>query len=650
VSEAIEVKGSAPLLESESSTVGQLIEHKTVMDMPLTGRRVGELLGLEGGSLFITGDVIRPRVAIAGGRADQQQWMIDGVNASNMSLEVPQALFNPPVEAVQEIRLQANAYSAEYGNSSSGVVAMTTRSGTNELHGAAYEFFRNDKLDARNFFAAQKAPLRWNIFGFTIGGPIIHNRTFFFTNVEWQKERVGATQNLTVPSGLQRAGDFSHTLTATGALIGIYDPNSTQGQIRMQFPGNIIPKSQIDPVGAALAALYPEPNRAASNQAGANNFVGNNVTALNLTTWTTKVDHQIVAKDRASVRFILHDFPTHTTAVFPQPAADPFAVNSPRTAYSTLGEEIHNFTSSLLNDFRFEWQPRHFYSLSLGLGQGWPDKLGLKGVSNRAFPRVTAAGFSNMGPGTQERIQTPIRDTDIVDVLSWFHGSHAFRFGGELRLVRNVDILNDQISGLLAFNTQPTALPNVGNTGNAIASLLLGFPNSGAIHATEPLDRRTGYEGLFVQDDWKVARNITLNIGVRWEAHNPRYDASNRQNGFSTNQINPVSNTAGVVTFAGIGGMGIHVYNGDYDNFAPRVGLAWKPFGERTVMRSGFGLFYGPPQPGSNNTSAGFEIAGNFSRRITASPRHSCCATDSREEHRRRSSVPVTARRRWASP
>jgi len=138
VSEAIEVKGSAPLLESESSTVGQLIEHKTVMDMPLTGRRVGELLALQGGSLFITGDVIRPRVAIAGGRADQQQWMIDGVNASNISLEVPQALFNPPVEAVQEIRLQANAYSAEYGNSSSGVVAMTTRSGTNELHGAAY--------------------------------------------------------------------------------------------------------------------------------------------------------------------------------------------------------------------------------------------------------------------------------------------------------------------------------------------------------------------------------------------------------------------------------------------------------------------------------------------------------------------------------
>src|SRR5260370_36200024 len=388
------------MLESETSAVGQFIEHKMVVDMPPTGRRVGELLALEGNSVVITGDVIRPRVAVAGGRSDQQQWLIDGVNTSNIAFEVPQSLFNPPVEAVQEIRIQQNAYSAEYGNTSSGAVVMTTRSGSNQFHGSAYEFFRNDALDARNFFAAQKAPLRWNIFGFTAGGPIIHNRTFFFTNVEWQKQRVGATQTLTVPADLQRAGDFSHTFTTTGALIGIYDPNSTQGQIRIQFPGNAIPKSQIDPVGATLAALYPEPNRAPGNLAAANNFVGNNSTALNLTTWPTKADHQIGAKDRASVRFILHNFPTNTTAVFPQPGADPFAVNSPRAAYSTLGEEIHNFTSSLLNDFRYEWQPRHFYNLSLGLGQGWPDKLGLKGVSSRAFPRVTAAGFSHLGPGT----------------------------------------------------------------------------------------------------------------------------------------------------------------------------------------------------------------------------------------------------------
>ncbi len=337
------------------------------------------------------------------------------------------------------------------------------------------------------------------------------------------------------------------------------------------------------------------------------------MTALNLTTWTAKVDHQINDNDRAFVRFILHNFPTSTSAIFPTPAADPFAVNNPRTAYSTLGEEIHNFNSSLLNDFRYEWQPRHFYNLSLGLDQGWPEKLGLKGVSNRSFPRVTAAGFSNMGPATQERIQVPIRDTDIVDTLSWFRGKHALKLGGEFRLVRNVDILNDQISGVLGFATQPTAAPNVAGTGSAIASMLVGFPNTGTVHATDPLDRRAKYVAVFVQDDWKVARNLTLNLGFRWEAHTPRSDASNRQNGFNTTEINPVSNTPGVVTFAGMGGLGSHVYAGDYNNFAPRVGLAWKPLGERTVIRTGFGIFYGIPQPGSNNTSAGFEVSGSFS-------------------------------------
>jgi hypothetical protein len=218
-----------------------------------------------------------------------------------------------------------------------------------------------------------------------------------------------------------------------------------------------------------------------------------------------------------------------------------------------------------------------------------------------------------MGPATAQRIQTPIHDTDVVDVLSWFRGKHAVKFGGEFRIVRNVDILNDQVSGNLGFNTQPTGLPTGGNTGNAIASMLIGFPNSGSIHATLPLDRRAHYLAFFVQDDWKITRSLTLNLGVRWDAHSPRTDVNNRQNSFDTTQINPVSKTPGVVTFAGQGGLGTQIYDGDWNNVAPRVGLAWRPFGlQKTVIRSGFGIFYGVPLEGSNNTSAGFEAAGNF--------------------------------------
>lgn len=438
ISETVEVHSSTPIIESESSSVGQFIENATIKDMPLNGRRVGDLLALQGAAVYITGDVIRPRVAVAGGRADQQQWLLDGANSSNIGLEAPQALFNPPVESLQEMRVQQNTYSAEFGNSSAGVVTMITRSGSNAFHGTAYEFFRNDALDARNTFAAIKAPLRWNVYGFTLGGPVIRNRTFFFTNVEWQKQRIGATRTATTPTSAQIGGDFSQTYYAANSILKIYDPASTRpdptrpGQfLRDPFPGNMIPAARFDPVGAKLAAQFPIANATPTNIAGANNFVQNAVNKLDLTTWTSKVDHTFSEKDRVSVRFLIHNFPTSATAAYNVAAADPNGNFQDRRAYSTLAEHIHTFTSALVNDFRYEWQPRFFHFRSLGLGDGWPAKLGLKGVDDRAFPRVTTAGFADMGNTLQERDQRPIHDTDIHDVLSWFRGAHAIRFGGE---------------------------------------------------------------------------------------------------------------------------------------------------------------------------------------------------------------------------
>ncbi len=623
VSEAIEVTSSAPLLESDTSTVGQFIENKTISDMPLNGRRVGDLLNLMGAGAYISGDVIRPRVVIAGGRADQQQWLLDGVNASNVAMENPQALFNPPVESVQEIRIQQNAYSAEFGNSTSGVITITTKSGTNRLTGSAYEYFRNDKLDARNYFAASRAPLRWNVFGFAVGGPIVipklyngRNKTFFFSSLEWQKQRVGVTRTLNVPTAEQRTGDFSQTRTAAGALIPIYDPSTTRaagsGFVRDEFPGNRIPANRIDPTGARIAALFPLPNRPATNAAGANNFVANGSNALDIATWTSKVDHNFSEHDRMSVRFLLHDFPTRAAAVFPVAAADPNANIQGRRAYSLLLNHIHTFGPSLVNDFRLNFQPRRFHFQSIGLGEDWPTQLGLRGVAKNAFPRVNATGFTSLGNTTQERIQTPITDTHLVNAISWFRGRHSFKLGGEVRLGRNVDEFDPAISGLLSFAPQGTALPGVANSGNSLASLLLGFPQSANVRDTDLLDRRTRYYALFVQDDWRISTNLTVNLGLRWETHTPRTDAQNRQNGFDRLAINPVSRTPGVVTFAGVNGEPGTAYDGDYNNIGPRVGIAWKPFKSRTLIRTGYGLFFGPPQPGSNSASGGFETSGDF--------------------------------------
>lgn len=618
VSETVEVSGAAPLLESETATVGQFIENKTIADMPLNGRRVGDLLGLMGNAVYVTGDVIRPRVSVAGGRADQQQWLLDGVNSSNVALEAPQALFNPPVEAVQEIRVQQSAYSAEFGNSSSGVVQMTTRSGTNKFTGVVYENLRNDKLDARNFFAATRPPLRWNVFGGAVGGPVIRNKTFFFSHVEFQRQRVGSVRLFTVPTEGERRGDFSRVTTAAGAVIPIYDPATTVSEggrtTRTQFPGNVIPAGRIDPVAAKIVPLYPVANRAPSNLAGANNFVRNAVTGLNITTWTSKVDHILGDRDRISVRYVLHDFPTYTGAAFDEAAADPNGNTSDRRAHSLLINQTHSFSPRILNDFRFNWQPRFFISRTLSLDQGWPTKLGLKGVSDRAFPRVNVANLVAMGSTGQERVQTPIRDTHVVDAISFYRGAHALKAGGEIRLGRNAEDLNALTSGQFTFGLQPTALPGVTNSGSGMASLLLGFPNSANVSDSDPLDRRAAYYALFVQDDWKVTQNLTLNAGLRWETHTPRVDAADRQNGFDLTAINPVSGTPGVVTFAGRDGRGSKLYEGDWNNFMPRFGLAWKPLGRAgTVIRSGFGVFFGPPLPGSNNTSGGFEVSGDFS-------------------------------------
>lgn len=619
VADSVEVTASGQLLESETATVGQFIENKTVRDMPINGRRVGDLLRLMGNAVYITGDVIRPRVAIAGSRGDQQQWLLDGVNSSNVALEIPQALFNPPVESVQEVRIHENNYSAEFGNSSGGVVSISTRSGSNHFHGNAYEYFRNDALDARNFFSARKAPLRYNIFGGTLGGPIIRNKTFFFSSSEWQIQRLGLTRVYTVPTAAQRAGDFSSTYNTNGQLVPIYDPATTRTDetgrvIRDQFPNNVIPAARLDSIGKQIVGFYPQANRTAANVAGANNFSRNGSTNLNLTTWTTKIDHTINDASRLGFRMILHNFPTDVTPTFDDPAGDPDASITSRRAYSFLGTFVHNFGSSAVNDLRVNYQPRRFRSDTLSTGGGWPGKLGIQGVpAGGAFPQITAAGFVNLGSGGQQRIQTPIRDTHIVDVYTKLVRAHSIKFGGEGRFGQNVDDLNSLTSGTLGFAPQSTAFPATNAGGNALASLLLGLPFSGQILDTDILDRRASYYAAFIQDDWKVSPRLTLNLGVRWETHTPRVDANNRQNSFDITRTNPISNTSGVVTFAGRNGLGSKVYRGDYNNFAPRFGLAWKPFDKRKLLvRSGYGIYFGPPIPGSNTASAGFETSGAY--------------------------------------
>jgi hypothetical protein len=544
---------------------------------------------------------------------------LDGGTGQNMRMGVGQVDVDPPVEVIREFRVIQNTYSAEFGGSAGGLIVSTTKSGTNEVRGSLFEYFRNDKMDARNFFAADKPSLRYNLFGATVGGPIRRNKTHFFVGIEETRKSTGAVDVITVPTPEQRRGDFSQTTNANGVLQRVYDPgaNRLEGgrNVRDAFPGNIIPASRIDPVAAKLVDYWPAPNRTPLNRAGASNFGGNYNTIFNRDNLTARIDHAFSDNNHFYFRYLFNRDPLTTTSVYPQAVADT-RNSQERHQNVSLFADTHTLTPNLITDARFSYSDRLNHAVSPGLGADPAQLLGLRGVPSGAFPQVTVAGFSNIGSGTHERVQFPIRQQQYVNSWTWVHGNHIVKFGGEVRRSSNLDILRTSISGQFGFQTQPTALEGTANTGFALASLLVGFPNSLTIRNTDPLIRSNYYLAGYFQDDWKISKNLTLNLGLRWETDTPMIDANNRMNGFDQTAINPVSRTPGVVTFAGLDGTPTEPYTTDWNNFGPRIGFAWKALGhEKMVVRGGFGVAFAHPFDHGvpNANSLGYEKSAGLS-------------------------------------
>ena len=609
--QAVTVSAEAPLTETRTSDVGQLVESKSIEGLPLGNRRTLNVLQLSGAAVFVSYPIntpanVNPNFSLAGGRTQSQMAWIDGSNAQNIRIGAGQINMDPPVEAVEEVKVLSNNYAAEYGGSAGGVVIEATKSGTNALHGSAYEFLRNNAFDAPGFFApvkngAKVSPeLRYNVFGATAGGPIRKDKTFFFFSYEGTRLDTGSTNVLTVPTALQRTGDFSQTFTTAGKLIPIYDPNSTQlvngAYVRTPFPGNVIPTSVIDPVGAKFLDYYPTPNQSPSNAAGGNNFSGNEVIKSPADFYMIKVDHNLGDKNKFTGRYMRIAGTTGLGSIYPNNGAgDPtnFAVN--RIQY-VFGSWTRILSSTRINDLRFTYNDRVFHNLSAGIGGDYPSKLGLNGVPDAAFPLISPAGFSGLGSTQQERRQYPIRQQQIVDNFSWIRGRHAMKFGVEARRSFDQDELLTSVSGAFTFSTQPTGLPGNTSTGNGLASMLVGFPTGFSELDTQTLKRSSWYLAGFVQDDWTISSSLTLNLGLRWETDTPMVDANNRMNSFNLSQINPVSGTPGVVKFLGLNGYPTQPYSTDWNNFGPRFGFAWKVFNsDKTVVRGGFGIFFAHP-------------------------------------------------------
>ncbi len=601
VSESVTVSASAPLVQSSTSGVDQLIESKSIADIPLGDRRTMNVIQLSSAAVFAGYDNgQKPNFSLAGGRAQSQMYWIDGASGQNMRLGIGQIDTDPPVELIDEIKVLSNNYAAEFGGSNGGVIIETTKSGTNQFHGSALEFLRNDRMDAPGFFAPVvngqklKPKLRYNLYGGTIGGPIWRNRTFFFFDYEGSRRRTGYTSTMTVPDALQRTGNFSKTTTAAGALIPIYDPN-TNGPVRQQFGGNIIPTNRLDPVALKILSYYPLPNQAPTNLAGANNYAANGVNTLAHDFYSIKVDHNLSSKDRFSGRYMYNQDNTNVISPFPDPGPDPTTFNI-ASQKSALGDWVHTVSPTIVNDLRVNIARRVAHALSAGVGGDYLNKIGLTGLSGNAFPNIVTAGLVTLGNTNQERQQYPIDQQQVVENLSILRGRHSIKTGFEFRRSRNHEINLPTAAGSFTFATTPTGQPGNAATGTGTASLLLGFPTAFTAVQTQELDRRSYYLAGFVQDDFTLSHSLTLNLGIRWETDTPMVDVNNRENGFDQYAINPVSGTPGVVKFMGINGFRTSPYDLDWNNFSPRVGFAWKVLGsERTVVRGGFGIFFAHP-------------------------------------------------------
>lgn len=565
VTEAVTVEAEAPLLKSESSSVGNVIRRETIANMPLVGRRAASLARLSG---FVVQNGTGSNFTMAGGRGDNTNFTIDGGNAQNILLGVATLTFDPPIDSLEEFNVEISNFKAELGRSGGGAVQMTTRSGTNQWHGSAYEFLRNDALDARNFFAARKPVLRYNQYGGSFSGPIAKNRTFFFANTEWIKTRSQQTRLLNVPAGTEIGGVFPGRVNDPAAAFA-------------PFPNNTIPAARMDPVGRAIAQYYPEPN-VAGQPSRTSNYRVNNPTGSDAHVIVVRFDHTFSTKDRFYFRHLQNINESFQKPVF-RDNTDQYGETVANSFFSLSPTWIHTFSPTTILEARYSWDRRKFRPITASKGLGIPEKIGLRGTNPLYFPRVTITGLEALGRGEQERIQEPIRGDHYTSSVTKIAGKHTMKFGGEYRKSTNNDTPLGTAGG--SFNFAPTG------TNDALASLLLGHVTNASRDESKSIISNGATLGLFAQTDWRVTTNLTLNLGLRWDVDTPRYESTNQQNSFDRAKINPVCNCPGVITFSGRDGLSKYASGFDYNNFGPRVGFAWK-VREKWVVRGGGAILY----------------------------------------------------------
>lgn len=640
VSESVEVSTTPPTLDSTSATIGTVLEAKPVHELPLNGRNALALVTLTPGvrnNVGATQEGFADRgtnlsaTSINGSPTASNGYILDGQN-NILGTYTGEVAINPTVDAIEEFKVQSGVMSAEYGFTAGGVVNLVSRSGTDKYHGTIYEFLRNDALNAANALtpAGQSKPeLRYNQYGAALGGPIVHQKAFFFGNWEESRYLAGSPQYMTVPTVQERGGDFSDLYGTNGVLIPIYDPAKTvpnpngSGYIRSAFPGNVIPTYRLDPVALNIQSnFYPLPNITPTNAlTHANNFAFEPKTITNRRDALGRVDYKVGDKDNLFVRYAYHDNQTNngqasattSPSLYPSPIPanryDNFLVQSATIGYA------HTFSTTLFNDIRVSMMRVDFPFTAASFGGGWPQKLGLPSsvpsdtipVVNNGLPIFTgSAGF---------RAYT---NPQITDTLTKILGAHSITAGFDIRENIGTNYQRTYPSGNFSFAQTLTGNPqSQAGTGSTYATFLLGAVSSANVTLSGEEQDRSFAGAFFIQDDWKATSRFIINAGLRYEYQQQPYEQHNGYSNFNPSAKNPLNGLLGEVEFAATGGNGRNFVSENYRDFSPRIGFAYTlPFKFPSVLRGGYAIYH----PMTFNTLYNGITAGFTSTTTTYNP------------------------------
>lgn len=599
--QTVEVTSEAPLLQTQSASTGQTIGTKTIVTMPLNGRDYTQLVTLTPGASKNSYSRAGNGFSLNGSQTFENTMLINGIDNNDYILGADSANINaitPSVDAIQEFKVETSNYSAEYGRSAGGIVSVSIKSGTNSFHGDAFEFLRNTVLDANDFFASRagqpRTPLHRNQFGGTVGGPILRNRSFFFVGYEGQRQTSDQSGFTTVPIGQEAAGNFGS--------IPVYNPADVVNGERQEFQNNTIPGGQLDPVGLKLAALYPAANYPnVANPRATNNYAYTQGLIQNFDRIDSRFDEQISSHDTGFISFNRGTVYAETGPVFAPPGnGNPVGAGQttgpstqPIHAYTIMGSEVHIFTSNLVNELRIGYTHNDSNQLPLE-SQPLFQQFGINGIPPapglNGLPFFSITGFSTLGDRTFAPNPKLVQVSQGNDTLSWTAGKHTITMGGQLLFTHNYAGTSDVQRGYLVFTGQFTSqTPGVG-TGSALADLLLGQTGSATLSNALVGRLRSQYYGVFVNDSWRVSPNLTLNLGLRYDLQTPMWERDNRMSNFV---LDPSSPDYGTLVAAKNGSTSDRTFsNLDTTNFAPRIGVSYQVT-HKTVIRGGFGIFYG---------------------------------------------------------